>query len=237
MATVHIESNIEEIAPVVIMPGDPLRAKFIAENFLENAILVNHVRNILAYTGFYKGKKVTVFASGMGTASMGIYAYELFKFYNVEEIIRIGSVGSYDDTLNLFDLILVDNSFTTSNFAMQYDGESCEIVDANLELNQRIQNKAYQLNKPITLGNIHCSDVFYSELKNLDPKIKEYNCLGVEMESFALLYIAKRLNKKAATILTVSDFIGKNLKATREEREKSLTDMILLALESVSNKF
>lgn len=237
MATPHIESRKEDIAPVVIMPGDPLRAKFIAKHFLEDVKQINAVRNMFAYTGFYKGKKITVFASGMGMSSVSIYAYELFQYFGVDTIIRVGSVGAYQEEFSLFDLILVDQSFTESNFSNQFDGQTIEIIEADPEVNAKIKKMAEELNQPITSGTIHCSELFYSNLEKKDPRIDKYHCLGVEMESFALFYLAKRLKKKAATILTVSDSFVSKEKITSEEREKSFENMILLALETVSNKF
>lgn len=234
MATAHIESQKEEIASTVIMPGDPLRAKFIAEHFLKDAILVNRVRNILAYTGTYKGKKVTVFASGMGMPSMAIYAYELYHFYQVERIIRIGSVGAYQSDLKLFDLILVDQSFTNSNFSEQYDGKTIQLIGSDPVLNRMIQDTAKRIGQPIITGNIHCSDTFYSLSQKEDKRIEEYHCQGVEMESFALFYVAKSLGKQSSTILTVSNSLVNNEETTSEEREKSFVNMILLALETLT---
>ena len=140
--TPHISSKKEDIAKIVLCPGDPLRAKYIAENFLENARLVNSVRNMLAYTGTYKGMEITVFASGMGMPSMGIYCYELFKIYEVDTIIRIGSCGAYDGTLNLFDTVLVEKSYTEGNFAKALNNTDCHLVDANPSLNNIIKETA-----------------------------------------------------------------------------------------------
>lgn len=237
MATAHIESKMDDIAPIVLMPGDPLRAKFIAENFLEEVKQINAVRNIFGYTGLYKGKRITIFASGMGNASMAIYAYELYQFYHVETIIRIGSIGSYQKQLNLFDLILAENSFTSSNFAKQYDKNDVSIVSSTQEINEKIEEMAQELQQPITKGTIHCSDAFYQNEEVIDIEALQHNCLGVEMETFALFYLAKRLKKNAAAILTVSNSFVKNLETTSEQREKSFIDMIKLALETVSNKF
>lgn len=231
MATAHIESKLEDIAPIVIMPGDPLRAKFIAEHFLQDAKQVNSVRNIFGYTGFYHGKKVTVFASGMGNPSMAIYAYELYQFYHVETIIRIGSIGAYQEQLNLFDLILAEKSFSTSNFSMQYAEEEVSLVEADQELTDKIEKTAIRLQQKIQRGTIHCSDTFYQEDK-IQPAILN-ECLGVEMETFALFYLAKKLHKKAAAILTVSNSFVKEEETTPEQREKHFTDMIKLSLETI----
>lgn len=237
MATAHIESKMDDIAPVVLMPGDPLRAKGIAETFLEEVKQVNTVRNMFGYTGFYKGKKVTVFASGMGNASMAIYAYELYQFYHVDTIIRVGSIGSYQRQLKLFDLVLVENSFTTSNFAKQYDNEDVSFISSSKEVNEKIEETALALNQPIIKGNVHCSDAFYKKDANILPRALQHQCLGEEMETFALFYLANRLGKKAAAILTVSNSLVEDLDTTSEQREKNLMDMAKLALETVSNKF
>jgi len=229
MATPHIESKKEDIAKIVLMPGDPLRAKYIAEHFLENVTLVNHVRNVFAYTGEYKGVKVTIFASGMGISSMAIYAYELYHFYDVEKIIRIGSTGALVDSLNLYDIILVENSYTDSNFAKNFSDEDSKVAHASAILNEKIMKTSKRLNKKITKGDIFCSECFY----HMMPQEKTSTYLGVEMESFALFHIAKCLNKEAATILTVSDSLIKNVKITSAEREKSFTSMMELALESI----
>lgn len=233
MPTPHIESKKEDIAKVVLMPGDPLRAKMIAENFLENARLVNSVRNILAYTGTYKGKEVTVFASGMGNASIGIYSYELYKFYDVEEIIRIGSCGAYNENIDLYSLILVDKSYSNSAYDDILNGENVPYSRGSDELNNRIMEIARGSNYDLRYGNIYCTDVFYSELESPVRLYNEYQCLGVEMESFALFLNAKKLKKKAACILTVSDNLITKEETTSEERQNSFTKMITLALDSI----
>lgn len=233
MKTPHIESEEQEIAPIVLMPGDPLRAKYIAENFLEDAKEVNHVRGMLAYTGTYKNTRVTVFASGMGIPSIGIYAYELYHFYHVDTIIRIGSCGAFDKDLDLFDVILVENSISQSNFGKSFSGRDEPVISATEELTNHIENVAKSQNKKITRGNILCSESFYSTKKENSDFAPKNHCLGVEMESFALFHIAKELQKNAACILTVSDIPNTNKVTTSEEREKSFTDMMELALESI----
>ena len=235
--SIHCNANKEDIAEIVLMPGDPLRAKYIAENFLEDAKLVNTVRNMLAYTGTYKGKRVTVFSSGMGMPSMGIYCYELFKFYGVEKIIRIGSCGAYNENLNLFDTILVDHSYTEGNFAYEWNEEDCHVAKSSDELNLKIEEAAKLNNIKYVKGNTLCNDCFDGYLADIPAFInrfpKELDIIACEMEAFALFYIAKYLGKQASCLLTVVDSYYKNLESTSEEREKSLNDMIVLALESI----
>ena len=234
--TPHNEAKLEDIASTVLMPGDPLRAKFIAVIFLTDVKLINSVRNMYGYTGLYKGKKITVFASGMGMPSMGIYCYELYKFYNVQNIIRIGSCGAYSPDLNIFDTLLVDNSYTEGNFAYALEGANCHTIQADESLNNIIKNCSKELNIPVVKGNVLCSEVFDYYVKNIDDLIsrfpKDLNIIGAEMESFALFYTAKYLNRKAACLLTVVDSHYKNQAITAEEREKSLNNMIVLSLES-----
>lgn len=230
--TPHIEAKENEIAKVVIMPGDPMRAKFIAENYLEDYKLVNEVRGMYAYTGKYKGNTVTVMASGMGMPSIGIYSYELFKFYNVEKIIRIGSCGAYTRDLNLYDLVLVNACYSESSFALTQNGCKDNIMDASSNLNFYIKETAEENNIHLSIANIHSSDVFYKENDNYKEIYEKYGCLGCEMESFALFHNANVLGKKAACILTVSNNIVTGEETTSEERQNSFTKMIELALES-----
>lgn len=224
--TAHIEAKKEEIAKIVIMPGDPLRAKFIAENYLDDYKLVNKIRNIYAYTGTFNGKKITVMASGMGMGSIGIYSYELFHFYDVDTIIRIGTCGSYRENLDLFSLILVDKAVSDSSYALVQNGSKDSEISASKEINEKILKTAKENKLSITLGNVYCSDVFYKE-KEIPISS---NCLGTEMESFALFHNAKVLNKTAACILTVSNNFINNRETTAKEREQSFTKMIELAL-------
>ena len=236
MSTPHNEANIGDIAKTVIMPGDPLRAKYIAENFLEDAKLVNKVRNILAYTGKYNGKEITVMASGLGMPSMGIYCYELYKFYGVENIIRIGSCGGYIPELKLFDIILADNVFSESNFALTLNNDNCHIASSDKNLTDNIENTAIKNNISIHRGNTVCTDcfdVYMTDVNKFLERIPEnFNPLGAEMEAFALFYVAKMLDKKAACLMSVVD--SKFIKdvATSEEREKGLNTMIKLALDA-----
>ena len=236
MSTPHNEANLGEIAKTVIMPGDPLRAKYIAENFLEDYKLVNKVRGVYAYTGKYKGKEITVMASGMGMPSMGIYCYELFKFYNVENIIRIGSCGGYKPDLKLFDIILADKVFSESNFALTLNNEVCHIVEADSDLNNIISSTATEENINIVKGNTVCTDcfdVYMTDVNNFLERVpNDLDPVGAEMEAFALFYVAKILNKKAACLMSVVD--SKYIKeiATPEERQTGLNKMIKLALDS-----
>ena len=235
--SIHCNAKKGDIEKTVLMPGDPLRAKYIAENFLENVKLVNTVRNMLAYTGTYNGKPVTVFSSGMGMPSMGIYSYELFKFYDVEKIIRIGSCGAYNADLNLFDTILVDKSYTEGNFAYEWSEKEEHICSADQSLNKILEVTAKNIGIPIIKGNTLCNDCFDGYLDDIDSFIsrfpKDLNIIACEMEAFALFYMAKYFNKKAACLLTVVDSHYKNQESTSEERERSLNNMIKVALESI----
>lgn len=236
MSTPHNEANLGDIAKTVIMPGDPLRAKYIAENFLDNYKLVNSVRGIYAYTGKYKGKELTVMASGMGMPSMGIYSYELYKFYEVENIIRIGSCGCYKPDLKLFDIVLAETTFSESNFALTLNNEDCHIVSSSKDLNAIIADSSKENNINIRVGNTVCTDcfdVYMTDVNKFLERIPEgFNPLSAEMEAFALFYVAKILNKKAACLMSVVD--SKYIKeiATPEERQTGLNNMIKLALEA-----
>lgn len=238
--TPHINSKKEDIAKTILCPGDPLRAKYIAENFLENPRLVNSVRNILAYTGTYKGKEITVFASGMGMPSMGIYCYELYKFYDVDTIIRIGSCGAYDKNLNLMDTILVNKSYTEGNFAMALNNSNCHLVEASPKLNKKINNTANKLNIKCIETNVLCSECFDYYIDDINVLLnrlpKDLNITAAEMEAFALFYTAKYLNKNAACLLTVVDSHHNKQEISTEAREKSLNNMIILALESIMDE-
>lgn len=230
--TPHIEAKKGEIASTVIMPGDPLRAKMIAETYLENAKLVTQVRGIFGYTGTYKAKEITIMASGMGCPSMGIYSYELYHDYNVENIIRIGSVGAYTEKLNLYDVVLVESTYSDSTFAKMQDGTKDSILYPSKELNEAIKFTASLKQISITTGMIHCSDVFYTNTIDYKKMYNDEQCLGVEMESFALFHNANHLHKKAACLLTVSNNFETNEETTSEERQKAFLTMIELALET-----
>lgn len=227
----HIESKLEDISSVVLMPGDPKRCEYIARKFLANSKIVNNVRGMTAYTGFYKSKKITVFPSGIGCPSMGIYSYELFKEYNVDTIIRIGTMGSYTD-LKLKDIVLVDNSITNSNYGKYLCNYPNININGDMELNNIILNTSKELGLNIYNGNIYSSDVFYEQNNDFKDKVAKYNVLGVEMESFALFTNAKLLNKKTATLLMVSDSFIYPDKLSSLEREQGLDNLITLALET-----
>lgn len=236
MSTPHNEANIGDIAKTVVMPGDPLRAKYIAENFLDNYKLVNQVRGMYAYTGTYKGKEITVMAHGMGMPSVGIYTYELFKIYGVENIIRIGSCGGYKPELKLFDIILTENVFSESNYALTLNNDNCHIVSSNSDLNSMIEDTAKDSNINIVLGNTVCTDCFDVYMTDVNKFLERvpdnFNPVAAEMEAFALFYNAKLLNKKASCLMSVVD--SKFIKdiATPEERQTGLNTMIKLALDS-----
>ena len=236
MSTPHNEANIGDIAKTVVMPGDPLRAKYIAENFLDNYKLVNQVRGMYAYTGTYKGKKITVMAHGMGMPSVGIYTYELFKIYGVENIIRIGSCGGYKPELKLFDIILTENVFSESNYALTLNNDNCHIISSNSDLNSIIEDTAKDSNINVVLGNTVCTDCFDVYMTDVNKFLERvpdnFNPVAAEMEAFALFYNAKLLNKKASCLMSVVD--SKFIKdiATPEERQTGLNTMIKLALDS-----
>ena len=223
-----------EIAKRVLMPGDPLRAKYIAEHFLKDAVCFNTVRNMLGYTGTYKGKRVSVMGSGMGMPSIGIYSYELFKFYGVENIIRIGSAGAYVGDLNLFDLVLADSAWSESTFPLAQAGVKSDVMEPSKELNERIIKAAKRLGKEVRLDRIHSSDIFYSEpgMPTYEDFYREHGCVCVEMESFALFHNAKVLGKNAACLLTISDSLVNDLHASAQDRQTSFANMMEVALEA-----
>lgn len=236
MPTPHNEANIGDIAKTVIMPGDPLRAKYIAENFLVDNKLVNSVRCAYCYTGKYKDKEISVMASGMGMPSMGIYAHELYKVYDVDNIIRIGSCGGYLPELKLFDIILSKRVFSESNFAYTLNNDDCHIVESSLYLNDLITKTAENSNINLITGDTVCTDCFdlyMTDVKQFLERIpKDIKPCAAEMEAFALFYVAKLLKKNAACLMSVVDakFIDKV--ATPKERETGLNTMIKLALDS-----
>ena len=231
--TPHNEGKIGDFAKTVLMPGDPLRAKFIAEHYLENVRKVNGVRNMFGYTGTYKGKEVTVMGSGMGMPSIGIYSYELYKFYGVENIIRIGSCGSYQPNIDLYDIIICQGSCTDSNFASQYKLNGTFSAIGSYELLEKAVKAAKEKNARYHVGNILASDIFYGADSENWKKWAAMGVLGVEMESYALYCNAAYLGKKALTILTVSDSFTSHKETTAEERQNSFTQMMEIALELI----
>lgn len=231
--TPHIEAKEKGmIAKTVLMPGDPLRAKFIAETFLEDVVQFNNVRNVLGYTGTYKGKKISVMASGMGMPSIGIYSYELYKFYDVENIIRIGSCGGYTADMNLYDVILAKDVWSESSFAKVQSGYESDLIEGSKELNDRLIDAAKALDIPMHVERIHSSDVFYRQnFEEYMTIYKEHGCVAVEMEAFSLFHNANVLGKKAACLLTVSDNLVTHELTTSEERQLAFTNMMKIALE------
>ena len=228
--TPHISAKKGDFAKTVLMPGDPLRAKFIAENYLENAVLVNNVRGVQGYTGYYKGKKVSVMASGMGQPSIGIYSYELYNFYDVEAIIRVGSCGSFSPDLHARDIIVAMGACTNGNYASQYNlpGTFCPIAD--FDLVKRAAEECEKAGVNYRVGNIFSSDMFYDDAAS-GMQWAKMGVLGVEMESAALYCNAAREGKKALCICTVSDsFIYPEENTTAEERQNSFTKMMEIAL-------
>ena len=234
MSTPHINAKQGEIAKVVLMPGDPLRAKFIAETFLKDIKQFNDVRNMLGYTGTYNGKQVSVMGSGMGMPSIGIYSYELYTKYNVETIIRIGSAGAYTPDLKIYDTILASHAYSESSYALIQANDHNNIQYPNNKLNNLLIECAKDINIPLKLAGVHSSDVFYREngLDYIKPIVNEYNCKLVEMESFALFSNAKVLNKNAACLLTVSDSFVSKEATDSKQRESSFVDMMKIALEA-----
>lgn len=235
MATPHISAPDGAFAKTVLMPGDPLRAKFIVDTYLEDVELVTSVRNIYGYTGTYKGKKVSVMASGMGMPSIGIYSYELYKFYGVENIIRIGSAGSYTERLKVLDVVLADSAFSESSYAYVQSGVKDDVLYPNKELNDQILATAEKIGIDCKTCRIHSSDVFYAlgEMNELSTVLERSKAECVEMESFALFQNANVLGKRAACLLTISDTFVGHEELTPDERQTAMRQMMVLALESV----
>ena len=231
MSTVHNQADKDAFAKTVLMPGDPLRAKYIAENFLDNITLVNEVRGMLGYTGTYKGRQVSVMGSGMGMPSIGIYSYELFAEYDVDNIIRVGSCGGYSEQVEIRDVILAQAACTNSNYAAQYDLDGTYAPIADFGLLLKAKNAADALGVHAEVGNVFSSDMFYNAKGDSWKKWAEMGVLAVEMEAAALYMNAAKCKKKALCVLTVSDhFIHPGI-TTSEEREKTFTDMMKIALE------
>lgn len=232
--TPHIVAQEGAFAKTVLMPGDPLRAKYIAENFLENAQLITSVRNMLGYTGTYKGVKISVMASGMGMPSMGIYSWELFKFFGVENIIRVGSAGSYKEWLDVMDVTLVESSRAESTFARVQGGVTENTLMPSESINDAIRKKAIEMGIDLKTSKAHSTDVFYP-----DPAQGSWQDIAertgtdcVEMESFALFHNANVNNKRAACLLTISDSFVNDKVLSPDERQLSFEVMLRLALET-----
>lgn len=230
--TVHIEAEKGQIAKRVLMPGDPNRAKYIADKYLNNVKLVNSLRGELAFTGTYKDVEVTIFSSGMGIGSMGIYSYELFNDYDVDSIIRIGTAGSYSEDLKVYDLLVADSCYSKTYFDEEAGKENVEIINSSGDLNGIIMKTAALKRIDAKLGRVHTTEAFYTENKDYTPFI-ELGCKAVEMECYALFYNAKKFLKKATAILTISDNLITHEEIDAKEREQKLDDMIFLALESI----
>ncbi|MDR2718712.1 MAG: purine-nucleoside phosphorylase [Treponema sp.] len=236
MSTPHNAAEKGHIAKTVLMPGDPLRAQFIAQTYLENAVEFNHVRGMLGFTGTYRGKPVSVMGSGMGMPSIGIYSYELFTEYDVDAIVRIGSAGGYSDTLKLFDVVLAVEAYSESTFARSQNGFTGNRITADESLCARLKESAARLGCPLIEGTIHSSDVFYRAeaadggIPYWQKVMREQGCLAVEMESFALFHNATVTGKKAACLVTVSDMLSGGHAASAEERQRGFTRMMEVAL-------
>ncbi|MBE6161630.1 MAG: purine-nucleoside phosphorylase [Firmicutes bacterium] len=233
---VHINCEKKCIADTVIMPGDPLRAKYIAENFLTDAELVNDTRNMFAYTGFYKNKRVTVMGSGMGMPSMSIYAFELFYFFEVKTIIRIGTCGSLSPNVKVGELLLATDSYNEGSFAYSYNGENIHLANSTSILNDKIMRVARNKKFKIHEGTVMTREQFdfYSDTEHVLKRVpKGIDLIGAEMESFALFHIANSFEREAACILTAVDSKFENTFMTVDERETSLNNMITLALDSI----
>ncbi len=231
MATMHIQAQPGDFASTVLMPGDPLRAKYIADHFLTEVKLVNTVRNIFGYTGLYHGKRVSVMASGMGMPSIGIYSHELYTHFGVKTIIRIGTCGAFQAETKLFDILIAIQASTNSNWNAQYNLQGVFSAGADFLLAKKAYEEGLKMGLPIVAGNVLSSDVFYDENPESWKQWARLGVLGVEMEAFALYMNAAKLGKKALTILSVTDHFITHEKATSEQREKGLRNMMTLALE------
>ena len=229
--TPHIKPNGVEIAETILLPGDPLRAKFIAENFLEDVVQFNEVRGMLGYTGTYKGKKISVMGTGMGTASIGIYSWELINIFGVKNLIRIGSAGSIQDDLNLYDIVFAMGAATDTNYAHQFNLPGQFSITASFELLEKAKKVADEKGYPVRVGNVLSSDVFYNADETAMKKWSEMGVLCAEMESAGLYLNAARAGVNALCILTISDHIFKHEQTTQMERQTAFTKMMEIALE------
>ena len=232
MATAHINATPEDFASTVLMPGDPLRAKLIAENYLEDAVLINNVRGIQGYTGTYKGKRVSFMASGMGMPSMGIYSYELFNFFGVNNIIRIGSAGALQNDIHVRDVVIAMGCSTDSNYAANYKIPGTFAPLCSYELLSKCIESAKELGATYHVGNLLSTDVFYGDDETANTTWAKMGVMAVDMEGAALYMNAARLKKNALVICTVSNHIITGEETTAEERQNSFGEMITLALET-----
>ena len=233
---IHINAEKESIAELVLMPGDPLRAKYIAENFLENAKEVCNLRNMLGFTGMYKGVKVSVIGSGMGMPSMGIYSWELYHYFNAKKIIRIGTCGVVSPEVEVPELILAKSAHSESNFAYTFNNYEDHVTYPSKELNSKIIETAKRLNYKLHVGDVTTMDVFGPYIdydRVLDRIPKELNVIGEEMEAYALFHIANHFNREASCILTAVDSKYSDVVLSGEARQNSLNEMITLALEAI----
>jgi len=232
--TPHIDCNPEDIAKIVITAGDPNRIKKIVADYIPDAKLVSNVRGEVFYTGEYQGKRITLMSCGMGIPSMGIYSYELFKFYDVDYIIRIGTAGSYIPDLNIYDVLLATDSYSESTYAMVQNNSNSDIKISSPELNQLILNSACSLDIPVVTGRVHCSDVFYKEENKFENLVKTKNTVAVEMETFSLFHNAELLNKKAACLLTISDSLVTKEVTSAQERASKVMQMVEVVLKAIT---
>ncbi len=233
--TACIEAEKENVAKAVLMPGDPLRAKYVAEKFLEDPILFNDVRNMLGYTGTYKGKKISVMGSGMGIPSIGLYAYDLYSFFDVEAIIRIGSAGAIADDVHTRDVVIAMSASTNSNYAVQYNFQGTLAPTANYEMLSHAVDAGKERGANVKVGSVYSSDMFYNADPGLNEKLRQFGILCVEMETAGLYMTAAYLQKKALSILTISDEIFTGAELSVMERQESFDDMMEIALETAWN--
>lgn len=233
--SIHIESSKEDIAPRVLMPGDPNRAYYIAKKYLKDAKMVNKLRAELAFTGTYKGVPVTVFSSGMGIGSMGIYSYELYNYYDVENIIRIGTAGSYLEDLKILDVFLVDSAYSRTSFDEESGSGNIDVINSSFELNSLILDTAALKGIDVKQGRVFTGEAFYCDEADNKQYI-DLGCKATEMEAYALFYNAKRFKKKATALVTITDNFVTHEKVAPKDRELKLDQMIVLALESIIKK-
>ena len=234
--SIHISAKKDSISDVVLMPGDPLRAKYIAETFLTDVIQINEVRNMLGYTGYYKGKKVTVMGSGMGIPSIGIYSYELYHDYDVKKIIRIGTGGSLDKNVKVNDIVLANSSYSPSSFAYVWGKDVRNVINSSEELNNKIIKTSKKLKTKLVTGTILTADVFtvYANIDHILKNVPTHiNLLCNEMEAFGLFHVAELCGKEATALVSIVDSPFEKTMLSTEDKEKKLNDMIILALESI----